>query len=901
METREILALSNENVNYVSQNLAAFTKECQSSSDFSRDLLETFNLFPIRKESTRRCFVGLLFEKNLAVLSEKDPTLAERLAKVDASSLAFCETRQGEPNLCPEGGRPLHSSYAALAEAERWWKQLDVGDVNLLYIFGSGLGYSYDCLQDWLHADPQRYVVYLEEDERVLCQLLQTERASSMLSDPQVMFVLTERNEQARQAVAQELAYYYVGLQFLITALPSYELYDRDVFDRYRMHLMHAAAYVSFAGKEFMDYGKYFFRNYYLNSLRLPDASSADALYGRFAGVPAIICGAGPSLNQHLDLLRGLRERALLFAGGSAINALISNAVQPHFGASVDPNPIQAKRMQDHDGFELPVFYKGRVYFRALETLHGPHVYLAGANGYPVVNWMERELDIEGEPATEGHNCLHLLIDVARRMGCDPIIFVGMDLAYTGLQQYASGVVDSNQLTKEQITRRSNLNDNAFERKDINGQPVYTLWKWVAESDYTAAYAREHRAYRFLNATEGGLGFEGIDNVRLQDVAREFLKESRDLDGEVHARLSAAKHRHIGSLDVAKTVRELDESLKRSMDLCESMMDLFTKLKDLLKKGRASRGQKLSSELAQLRKQLSQEPACRELLEPVNHVRAVLFERRLGELERDSKRRSELERTLAHLDASCDEVRSLHEAAQLNRMLIEASFKEFDEQGYSLQRALGEAPERELELIAQEDGDVIELRSADGCLLSRSQRKGGQLHGEVERFYPSGSVAMRGSYTEGQLDGDFFTYWESGEEKTRASYVQGHLEGRVALSFSGGGLKRELHYTDGRRHGLERVWNRAGQLVLERQYDDGFVTHEKSWNNHGVLLEERWIREAPLPSDVIKWDENGTKRLEILYEEGYQKVREWDEAGLETRVESVPLPKSGSAGSVPAS
>ena len=50
-----------------------------------------------------------------------------------------------------------------------------------------------------------------------------------------------------------------------------------------------------------------FLSNFYLNLYYLPDSKKGNDLYGKFQGIPAIICGAGPSLQKNIHLLKELK------------------------------------------------------------------------------------------------------------------------------------------------------------------------------------------------------------------------------------------------------------------------------------------------------------------------------------------------------------------------------------------------------------------------------------------------------------------------------------------------------------------------------------------------------------------------------------------------------------------
>ncbi|SCA64052.1 Uncharacterized protein SCG7086_BR_00050 [Chlamydiales bacterium SCGC AG-110-P3] len=614
-------------------------------------------------------------QHNVKLLQERYSHYAQAVMDQNPESLEWCETRQGEPNLSDSTApstRHIHSSYSAEKETEKWLADLGFdslkNDCNVLYLYGVGLGYSFDPLASWLSESSDRYLVYLEDDLRVIRRLLETERGTKILESQQVLVVYTGKGEDDLEEVCEDLTYYFVKLPAKVTALPCYQKHKEEQFRDLQMRLMHKTVYISYGSEEFLRYGCKFYKNYYRNLQFLPGSIRASGLYGKFEGIPAIICGAGPSLDKNFEILRQLDRRALVFAGGSAINALTNRGLVPHYGATVDPNHEQYKRMSSQSGFTLPFFYKGRTYYQVLPSLSGQRILLPGNTGYPASSWVEKQLGITEPFIREGHNVLHLSIDLARMMGCNPIIFVGMDLAYTDMQLYASDVVGEAKVSEKELTAATDLNNNSFLRDDIYGKPVYTLWKWVAESHYTSKYAKSFPEVTFINATEGGLGFEGIVNMPLAHVKERYLKEEHDLRAWVSGLIEQSRY-DISIDEVKEVLGELKESLHRCKQHTDTLAESFSALKDALMAQQFQEVQELSTEIEVRQVELGREVAQVQVLAPVNHIRSILFERKTTEIscEGDQTREEEI---AAHCDANREEMQSLSEAARLNLELL---------------------------------------------------------------------------------------------------------------------------------------------------------------------------------------------------------------------------------------
>lgn len=614
------------------------------------------------------------------LLRKKVGDRADDILQADVSELSWIKTRVGEKTLQDNRvsahlSNPfLHSRYSVEKELESLLEEINWEQVqhrtNVLYCFGMGCGELHTRLQDWLDKAQDRYLVFLEDDNAILRRFLETDGAEKLLRCRQTMIIDPGKTEHEMNLVAEELAYYFVQLPIFVTALASYKKGRETMFRYLQMRLMHQAAYVSYGSEEFLQYGGSFFANYYANIAKIPDSYSAKNLWGAFSGIPAIITGAGPSLNKNGGLLASLQDKALIFAGGSAMNALDHLGVQPHFGATVDPNYEQVIRVTNQNNAQIPFFYKARVHHQVLPFVHGPKVYLPGNTGYPISEWIESRLGIEQTIVQEGHNVLHMTMDLARLMGCDPIIFVGMDLAYTGLQQYASCVITDPSLSEQALIHGMGLNDNGFLRPDIYGNPVYTLWKWVAESNYTSSYVTNHPEITFLNCTEGGIGVKGVENKALELVIQEHLDKEWDLSAKIHSLLTPCRYQ-VTEQKICQVCHPVRQSLIRCKQVCSDLEQLFVELQEAIVAEDFSVMEQLSSVIEEKQLCLGQEIAMTQILGPVNHVRSILFERQIDETE--AMDQTEQQKVLSHCKANQEEMHSLQQAAEKSLACIPSS------------------------------------------------------------------------------------------------------------------------------------------------------------------------------------------------------------------------------------
>lgn len=507
------------------------------------------------------------FQKNVERWALVSPKQALLLPFLNCDEVEFCQTKIGELNLRLRGkeGFYIHSNSDAAAESRKWFESLPLEEIQVLYVYGVGLGYGFRAAKEWLKKNRNRQLVFIDDDLQVVHRLFEVEAGSELLRHPQVHLYFVQDLEDWSEI--SEIVWNFSRVSHLhISALRSYSKHKNERFLELSHQISYDSAFYNAYLDEYFGYGISYFRNFYSNMLSLHKSYLGNHLFGKFKGVPAILCGAGPSLEKNVAQIGALKDKALIFAGGSAVNVLSNAGITPHFGAGIDPNSSQFERLQKHQVLDIPYFYRNRLYYGAFELIRGPRLYITGGGGYDVAEWFEEQLQIEGEPIDEGYNVVNFCVDIATAMGCNPIIFVGMDLAFTDLQQYAEGVLEDSSVEMDALLAGKDINECAVLRSDIDGRPIHTLWKWIAEAKWIGNYAKEHPWVSLVNATEGGIGFPGVPNSPLQQVSKECLKRSYAFPEWIEKEIQQSVMPQVTLPKMMQLMEELRDSLKRCVE-----------------------------------------------------------------------------------------------------------------------------------------------------------------------------------------------------------------------------------------------------------------------------------------------------------------------------------------------
>jgi hypothetical protein len=283
----------------------------------------------------------------------------------------------------------------------------------------------------------------------------------------------------------------------------------------------------------------------------LPDiAASGDVaqLAGLFPGVPAVIVGAGPSLDETAAALAAVQDRTLVIASDTTLRPLAAAGVRPHVTVAVDPGEANARHLAGAPGAgHTWLVAEGAVHPQGLEGFRG-RTFVFQVSGHEPWPWLAGHGLTRGRLKAWG-SVITSAMDLALRLGCSPVIFTGADLAFTGERTYCRGTAHE-AVWGEWIARGHTWREvwdvlmaqwPDVRVADVHGHTVRTAPHLVAFRDWIVEQAASLPAGRIVNATGAGiLHSAGIQQATLETA----LSTSVPLDrAEIDGRLEAARAR----------------------------------------------------------------------------------------------------------------------------------------------------------------------------------------------------------------------------------------------------------------------------------------------------------------------------------------------------------------------
>jgi antitoxin component YwqK of YwqJK toxin-antitoxin module len=838
-------------------------------------------------------------EKNLERYEFFSKNNARLIRSVNPSRISFFSNENGDLNLKIQENSHIAYAYSTSdieKEVSNWFSSLSLKGTKILYVYGIGLGYYYRTVKEWLHEDPSRFLIFLEDDKEIIYHFFQTDLATEILHNKQVRLEYLDPAIPYEGSPIDVLTTAFLFDPYKFSCLDYYKT-RQDTLSSINQSLSHSIYSKKGRMGEFLSGSAGFYTNYYENLNFLQDSYLANSLFDKFHNVPAIICGAGPSLEKNIHLLKTLGNRALIIAGGSAINALNSYDISPHFAAGIDPNPTQLTRILANNEYETPFFYRNRIYSGALSLQSGPKLYVTGAGGYKIPEYFETKLGIEKQdPIDEGYNVINFSVSIAKKLGCNPIILCGVDLAYTNNQSYLQGMKFHalHNFKKTFITKGPQ--DELVGFKDINGNSTTTLWKWINEASWFSEFVEKNPKTLMLNATEGGIGFPLVKSITLKDVADKYLQKSYDFESLIHGEIQNSQFpEEVNSVNVLKIMK----LLRKSLGQCEiAIKELVEKCSGLVKLRLSDKlilVEPTAKEIAKMQLELNDNDYYKYVLSQFRDNYIWLFEKRMPYFLYDLEEGLKDSKIMSRIELELDCFHFLQKTMRENKQILERAIKKF----HSEKRRKKQLPKKNIsvtsnkmtlkdfeEIITHYPNHAIKsvqhlkdnlldglsvFYAKNGQVLSNAWYHKGLLDGQSIFYYMAGKIFGVKNFKAGLKDGLQEFYYPDGSKKTTISYKNGRLDGAVYLYYPNHLLKRELHFKDGKRDGVEKMWNIDGLLIIEAHYENDKPCEEANWwYDDGKLKQKTIYHEALGDYEIHCYTPDGKEiSKEVVEEQDY--------------------------------
>ncbi|ACD51920.1 DUF115 domain-containing protein [Clostridium botulinum] len=264
-----------------------------------------------------------------------------------------------------------------------------------------------------------------------------------------------------------------------------------------------------------------FMRNSLQNLKVIKESSPLNSYVEFNNNVPAIIVSAGPSLDKNIEDMVKNKERVskcFVIASNRTFTTLLKNGIKPDLIVSIDPSDAMYEMMKDSLNEDIPLLYYEYSNRYLVNGYKGEKIYMSN-----IFSKIIKEIHKFGG-LSQGGSVAHTCLAMANILGCNPIILVGQDLAYTYDKHH------SEKATFDVVDNIINSNWANEIVNDVFGNKVRTtttLKVFKNSMEYHIEQYKTGREVEFINASYGA-DIKGAPHRELNEVFKEnIFKEKK--------------------------------------------------------------------------------------------------------------------------------------------------------------------------------------------------------------------------------------------------------------------------------------------------------------------------------------------------------------------------------------
>lgn len=243
---------------------------------------------------------------------------------------------------------------------------------------------------------------------------------------------------------------------------------------------------------------------------------------GCFINKPAILVASGPSLEGELENLKIIKQKGLayIFSVGTAVNALVKRGIYPHAACTYDPseeNQIVCKEVLEKAIKSIPLIFGSTVGYETLEKYPGPKMHMLISQDALATFYLKPQRPDGLEFITDASSIAVITLQLLSKLGFNPIILVGQNLAYLEGKNYTDGsTYPSHEACQMQLKSATLV-------RDVNGQEVPSSESYIRIRLQLENYLRLYQDVNVINTTKNGAHIEETKFLPLDEVMRQHL------------------------------------------------------------------------------------------------------------------------------------------------------------------------------------------------------------------------------------------------------------------------------------------------------------------------------------------------------------------------------------------
>ncbi len=471
-----------------------------------------------------------MFQKNIEVLKFKNPDLASKLEKnrlEDINENFSVFEAKSKDLIIAYKDIPLNSPVDPIQEARQIWSKSiksepAKNDIHL--VFGIGLGYLF---KRTYISSPARIFVF-EPNLEILRFVFEYIDFSQELADKRVYF--TDNFETLMDKIQNE---YLSGDKIEPLFVDSYAILNQKILMNLTSEIIKICQLRNMDQNTIFSQCKDWTINNITNMKFFPKARPVSILQNKFKDKPALIVCSGPSLKENIQNIKENKNKYILISIGNALKYLVQENIIPDFVVFSDSKYLEQHVEGIKDKInDINLITCSKADFNLSRNPFKRKLFYFSKTD-AIADWLNSVDSKHFELYNSAGSVSIISYFVAKEMGCAPIVYTGLDLAFVNNKLYAND-------QKLDVNSQGDINlgytpaynyKKAMHVKARNG-------KYILSRDDYALFIRqlediieeENIQNQLINTSLNGALIKGMKYIEFNEVNSKISNKNTNID-----------------------------------------------------------------------------------------------------------------------------------------------------------------------------------------------------------------------------------------------------------------------------------------------------------------------------------------------------------------------------------
>jgi hypothetical protein len=168
--------------------------------------------------------------------------------------------------------------------------------------------------------------------------------------------------------------------------------------------------------------------NTFRNLRHMAQAPDVGEMRGQFKDIPFVLVGAGPSLDESIDFLKAVQDKAIIVTSNSPFRKLINSGIRPHMVVTADPMSPTLASFENISSAGVPLACPFSAYPEIVSRFPGRLFSWCTYN--PIVDLVKAHLNQKpGTVIMEQGTVSGCVLDLSKLLACSKVLLVGQDMS----------------------------------------------------------------------------------------------------------------------------------------------------------------------------------------------------------------------------------------------------------------------------------------------------------------------------------------------------------------------------------------------------------------------------------------------------------------------------------------